>query len=55
MVVPAGQPSAFWAGVVAVFVVGVVAFDGVLDEPHAVSPPTAMIEKTRSANTGRIK
>jgi hypothetical protein len=69
MFVPAGQPFAFLAGVVGVFVlgvgvdvvgvfglvVGVGAFDGVFEEPHAASAPTAMIEKTRSVKNGRIK
>jgi hypothetical protein len=55
MVEPAGHPSAFWAGVTGAFVVGVGAYDGELDEPHAVSAPRAMIEQTRSAKSGRIK
>jgi hypothetical protein len=67
MFVPAGQPFAFLAGVVVVFVLGVDVdvvgvfvlvvgvFDGVFEEPHAVSAPTAMIEKTRSVKNGRIK
>jgi hypothetical protein len=55
MVVPAGQPSALWAGVAGAVVVGVPGFDGVFDEPHAVSAPTVMIEQTRSMTSGRIK
>ena len=52
---PAEHPSAFWADAAGAFVVGAGAFDGVLDEPHAVSAPTATIEKTRSATSCRIK
>jgi hypothetical protein len=55
MVVPAGHPSGFWAGAAGVFAVGVFAFDGVLDEPHAVSAPRAMIKKTWSAKSLPIK
>ena len=47
MDVPAGHPSALLAGVGA--------FDGVLDEPHAVSAPTATTEKIRSVTTSRIE
>jgi hypothetical protein len=67
MFVPAGQPFAFLAGVVVVFVLGVDvdvvgvdvlgvgAFDGVFEEPHAVSAATATIEKTKSVKNGRSK
>jgi hypothetical protein len=55
--VPAGQPFAFVAGGVVVFVLVVAGavFDGVFEEPHAVSAPTAITDKTRSVTSGRIK
>jgi hypothetical protein len=52
MVFPEGQPSEFWAGVVEFVVLGVDAFDGVLEDPQAVKAPTAMIKSTASARTG---
>jgi hypothetical protein len=67
MFVPAGQPFAFLAGVVGVFVLDVDvvaafvpvvvdgAFDGMFPEPHAVSAPTVRTEKTRNVKNGRIK
>lgn len=58
MLWPAGQPSALVTGFLVVVVlgveVGVLAFEGVLEEPHAVSAPTAKIEKAKSVKNGRI-
>jgi hypothetical protein len=50
MVVPGGQPSALLACADDVFVGS--AFDGVLDEPHAVSAPTKITVLTKSATNG---